>query len=80
MIFYRFGEIPKNEKSYIWRGEEKIGEEKYQVLLDKGQSMIISKNQKNQTMLEVSSGEYHRSVIDFFINYEFLVPLMVRKA
>ena len=28
MIFYRFGEIPKNEKSYIWRGEEKIGEEK----------------------------------------------------
>ena len=59
---------------------EKIGEEKYQVLLDKGQSMIISKNQKNQTMLEVSSGEYHRSVIDFFINYEFLVPLMVRKA
>lgn len=59
---------------------EKIGEEKYQVLLDKGQSMIISKNQKNQTMLEVSSGEYHRSVIDFFINYEFLVPLMVRKV
>lgn len=59
---------------------EKIGEEKYQVLLDKGQSMIISKNQKNQTMLEVFSGEYHRSVIDFFINYEFLVPLMVRKV
>ena len=28
MIFYRFGEIPKNEKSCIWRGEEKIGEEK----------------------------------------------------
>ena len=27
MIFYRFGEIPKNEKSCIWRGEEKIGEE-----------------------------------------------------
>lgn len=24
MIFYRFGEIPKNEKSCIWRGEEKI--------------------------------------------------------
>lgn len=28
MIFYRFDEIPKNEKSYIWRGKEKIGEEK----------------------------------------------------
>lgn len=27
MIFYRFDEIPKNEKSYIWRGEEKIGKE-----------------------------------------------------
>ena len=27
MIFYRFGEIPKNEKSCIWKGEEKIGEE-----------------------------------------------------
>lgn len=27
MIFYRFGEIPKNEKSCIWRGEEKVGEE-----------------------------------------------------
>ena len=27
MIFYRFGEIPKNEKSYIWRSKEKIGEE-----------------------------------------------------
>lgn len=28
MIFYRFGEIPKNEKSCIWRGDEVIGEEK----------------------------------------------------
>ena len=28
MIFYRFDDIPKNEKSCIWRGEEKIGEEK----------------------------------------------------
>lgn len=28
MIFYRFDEIPKNEKSCIWRGEEKIEEEK----------------------------------------------------
>lgn len=27
MIFYRFGEIPKNEKSCIWKGDEKIGEE-----------------------------------------------------
>ncbi len=27
MIFYRFGKIPKNEKSCIWRDEEKIGEE-----------------------------------------------------
>lgn len=27
MIFYRFGEIPKNEKSSIWKGEEKVGEE-----------------------------------------------------
>lgn len=27
MIFYRFGEIPKNEKSYIWKGNEKVGEE-----------------------------------------------------
>lgn len=26
MIFYRFGEIPENEKSCIWRGEEKVGE------------------------------------------------------
>lgn len=27
MIFYRFGEIPKNEKSCIWKNEEKVGEE-----------------------------------------------------
>ena len=27
MIFYRFGEIPKNEKSGIWKGEEKVGKE-----------------------------------------------------
>lgn len=27
MIFYRFGEIPINEKSGIWKGEEKVGEE-----------------------------------------------------
>lgn len=27
MIFYRFGEIPENEKSCIWKGEEKVGEE-----------------------------------------------------
>lgn len=27
MIFYRFGEIPINEKSCIWKGEEKVGEE-----------------------------------------------------
>lgn len=27
MIFYRFNEIPKNEKSCIWGGDEKIGEE-----------------------------------------------------
>ena len=27
MIFYRFGDIPEDEKSCIWRGEEKIGEE-----------------------------------------------------
>lgn len=29
MLYYRFGEIPFNERSSIWRsGEEKIGEEK----------------------------------------------------
>lgn len=27
MIYYRFGEIPINEKSGIWKGEEKVGEE-----------------------------------------------------
>lgn len=27
MLFFRFGEIPSNERSCIWRGEEKIGEE-----------------------------------------------------
>lgn len=27
MIFYRFGEIPINEKSGIWKGEENVGEE-----------------------------------------------------
>lgn len=27
MIFYRFGEIPINGKSGIWKGEEKVGEE-----------------------------------------------------
>ncbi|MGM9902489.1 hypothetical protein A5844_000052 [Enterococcus sp. 10A9_DIV0425] len=59
---------------------EKITENTYNVLLDKGQSMLISKREGNQTNLSISSGEYHRSVIDFFINYEFLVPLMVRKA
>lgn len=26
MIFYRFGEIPKNEKSCIWKSDEKIDE------------------------------------------------------
>lgn len=59
---------------------EKNEENRYKVLLDKGQSLAITKNQANQTIIEISSGEYHRSVIDFFINYEFLVPLMVRKT
>lgn len=27
MLFYRFGDIPKNEKSSIWKGDKKIGEE-----------------------------------------------------
>lgn len=27
MILYRFGEISKNEKSCIWKGNEKVGEE-----------------------------------------------------
>lgn len=27
MIFYRFGEIPKNEKSCIWKCNEKVREE-----------------------------------------------------
>ena len=58
---------------------EKLTEEKFKVLLDKGQSLTITKNEQNQTGLTISSGDYHRSVIDFFINYEFLVPLMVRK-
>lgn len=59
---------------------EKSGKDHYKVLLDKGQSLAITRNEHNQTILEISSGEYHRSVIDFFINYEFLVPLMVRKT
>lgn len=59
---------------------EKDGEDRYKVLLDKGQSLLISKNRQSKTILEISSGNYHRSAIDFFINYEFLVPLMVRKA
>lgn len=47
----------------------------YEVLLDKGQSMIIS-SEDGHTDLLISSGNYHRSIIDFFINYEFLVPLI----
>ena len=58
---------------------EKLTEEEFKVLLDKGQSLTITKNEQNQTELTISSGDYHRSVIDFFINYEFLVPLMIRK-
>lgn len=58
---------------------EKLGEDAYEVLLDKGQSLTVSK-EGEQTALFVSSGEYHRSIIDFFINYEFLIPLMVRKV
>jgi len=27
-LYYRFGDIPKSERSSIWRGEIKIGEEK----------------------------------------------------
>lgn len=27
MVFYRFGEIPINEKSSVWKGEEKVEEE-----------------------------------------------------
>ena len=59
---------------------EKINETTYQVRLDKGQSLTIATNEKDQTVLSISSGDYPRSVIDFFINYEFLVPLMVRKS
>lgn len=58
---------------------EKLTDKKFKVLLDKGQSLTITTNEQNQTGLTISSGDYHRSVIDFFINYEFLVPLMVRK-
>ena len=59
---------------------EKLDSTTYKVLLDKGQSLQISLKDQTQTDLAISSGDYHRSVIDFFINYEFLVPLMVRKT
>ncbi|NBA61051.1 hypothetical protein [Enterococcus mundtii] len=58
---------------------EKLDDTTYKVLLDKGQSLQISLKDTTRTDLAISSGDYHRSVIDFFINYEFLVPLMVRK-
>jgi hypothetical protein len=68
--------VTMNERAYDM---EKLGENRFEILLDKGQSLTVSENGQDQTVLEISSGEYNRSVIDFFVNYEFLVPLMVRE-
>lgn len=58
---------------------EKLADQEFKVLLDKGQSMQVSESKNNRTDLTISSGKYNRSIVDFFINYEFLVPLAVRE-
>ncbi|MFV0557643.1 MAG: hypothetical protein ACK5MW_03270 [Enterococcus sp.] len=57
---------------------EKTGQDAYQVLLDQEQKMDIRKKENDHTMLLIDSENRKRSILDFFTNYPFLVPLMVR--
>lgn len=59
---------------------EKTDADSYQVLLDQNQKIDIRKNDANQTNLFINSEDRKRSILDFFVNYPFLVPLMVREV
>lgn len=62
------------ESSYDF---EKLADDFYEVLLDKGQRVTIKRN-PDQTELFIDSKGRKRSLLDFFTNYAFLVPLVVR--
>lgn len=59
---------------------EKINSREYQVLLDQNQKMDIQSDEQGQTKLYIDSDIRKRSILDFFTNYPFLVPLMVREG
>jgi hypothetical protein len=54
----------------------KIAEEDYEILLDKKQRITIQRAAET-THLFIDSGQWKRSLLDFFTSYEFLVPLVV---
>lgn len=58
---------------------EKLGEHKYQILLDQNQKMDITQDEEERTKLFIDSNNRKRSILDFFTSYPFLVPLMVRE-
>lgn len=62
MIFYRFGEIPKNEKSCIWKGEEKVGEEF-------GVSVYEAHKNINGTYSPVLPMPVNMSTLDTFLHF-----------
>ena len=62
LLFYRFDDIPKNERSSIfWRGEEKIGEEK-------GVSVYEAHKNINGTYSPVLPNPINETGVDTFIH------------
>lgn len=59
---------------------EKVNQLEYQVLLDQNQRIDIQSDNQGQTKLYIDSDNRKRSILDFFTNYPFLVPLMVREV
>ena len=62
MLFYRFDDIPINEKSSIWRGEEKVGEEN-------GVSVYEAHKNINGTYSPVLPNPINKTGFDTFIYF-----------
>lgn len=59
---------------------EKLQSNRYEILLDHSQKLIVNKEQSQQkkASLFIYSDKRKRSLLDFFTSYPFLVPLIIR--
>lgn len=57
---------------------DKISQNHYQVKLNQEQNVFIN-SEKNRTHLFIDSNNRRRSILDFFTQYPFFVPLIVRE-